>query len=60
MFVLIFNRRHINCFHGKGKKSREMEVSLEWNDICFKMCIKIGEFVLEQLNGKTYTNAAIH
>lgn len=34
------------------KKSCKMEVSLEWNDIYFKMCIKIGEFVLGQLMAK--------
>jgi hypothetical protein len=42
------------------KKSCEIDVSLEWNDINFKMCIKIDEFAFEQLNGKTHKNVAMH
>jgi len=37
-----------------------MEVSVEWNDIYFMMCIKIDEFVLGQLNGKKHKNVAMH
>jgi len=44
----------------RKKKSCEMEVSLEWNDIYFKVSIKICEFVRGKLNGKTRTNVAIH
>jgi hypothetical protein len=60
MHVLNSNRHHTESFYGKENKSCEMEVSLELNDIYFKMCIKIGGFVLGKLSGKTHTNLAMH
>jgi len=37
-----------------------MEVYLEWNDVYFNVCIKMGEYILGELNGKTHTNVAVH
>ena len=46
--------------YGNGKESCELEVSVEWNDVYIKMCIRMGEFVFGQLSGKTHTNVTMH